>query len=226
MSFISPRLQAVLECIEKCNVLADIGTDHAYLPIEAVKKNFCERAIACDINKGPLETAKKNILNAGLYEKIETRLGNGLEPISVNEADCITITGMGGMLIKDILQNAQHKIKKSKIILSPQHDLEELRRFLYLNKYKIKEKLVRDRERFYNVLIAHVTNEEQPWTDTEFFLGKIESPDIDLYYLMLHKKISGYIHFITDEGTRQRAEKQLKWLEEGIKKHGNNGLDN
>ncbi|MCL1845538.1 MAG: class I SAM-dependent methyltransferase, partial [Defluviitaleaceae bacterium] len=126
---LSPRLAAVLSCVEKCGVLADIGTDHAYLPIEAVRAGLCERAIACDVSVGPLEFAARNIRAAGLcdetfcneaddnswqtYGLIETRLGDGLAPLAADKADCIVIAGMGGMKIIEILQAEKKRAKRA-----------------------------------------------------------------------------------------------------------------
>jgi len=222
---LSPRLKAVLECVKKCDVLADIGTDHAYLPIEAVRENFCQRAIACDINTGPLEIAKKNILAVGFENRIETRLGDGLQPLCENEADCIVITGMGGMRILEILSATPVKAKNARLILQAQHDMEELRRFLHSNMYNIiEEKLIRERSRFYVILVAQSADASEivPWTDAEYFLGKIESSDLILYLREMNEKIMGYIHSISDEETKNLAKKRLAWItiaEKSIRQH-------
>lgn len=212
-------MQTVLECIENCDVLADIGTDHAYLPIEACRVGFCQKAIACDILPRPLKMAEFNIKAAKLESRIETRMGDGLQPLLVNEADCITIAGMGGMRICGILSDAPKKAENAKLILQPQHDLEELRRFLHSNMYKIEESLVRERSRFYVIMVAQ-RGEVVPWTDAEYFLGKTSGADSTLYFHEMHKKISGYIHFITDEKMLELAKKRLAWLKEGINDNG------
>jgi len=225
MVALSPRLRAVLNCVAEtpCKILADIGTDHAYLPIEAVRTHACERAIACDIVPGPLDIAKKNILAAGLSEKIETRLGNGLQPISPNEPDCIAITGMGGKNIEEIISAAHEKIGNARLILSPQHDLEDLRRFLHKNLYSIlNEKLVREeiknRSRFYVILTAQRANNVTPYTDSEYFTGRISCPDFPEYLREMHLKITKYIGSISDVNARELAEKRLIWLKEKLKR--------
>jgi tRNA (adenine22-N1)-methyltransferase len=211
---LSPRLQAVLDCVEKCAVLADIGTDHAYLPIEACRQNFCEKAIACDVNDAPLEIAKNNIHDAELSHKIETRLGDGLEPIHTNEADCIVMAGMGGMKIIEILKESREKITNAKLILQPQHDLEELRRFLHAHSYNIlEEKLTRERRRFYVIITARREEKIIPYTDAEYFLGKFSCDEKNFYFRDLHNKISKYFNNITDENEKKSAETRLKWLE-------------
>jgi len=200
--------------VVKCDVLADIGTDHAYLAIEACRRGICSRAVASDIGKGPLESAVKNIKAAGMEHRIETRLGDGLVPLLENEADCIVIAGMGGMRILEILSAAPEKIKNARLILQPQHDLEELRRFLHSNMYNIiEETLVRERSRFYIIMVAELSDTIIPWTDAEYFLGIAKrSSDLLLYFAEMHKKISAYINSVTDESTRKIAEKRLEWL--------------
>ena len=100
---ITERLKKCGAMVEKGSKIADVGTDHAYLPIYLIKEKKATHAIACDLREGPLENAKKNIKKFGLEEKIETRLSNGLENIKENEADEVIIAGMGGILISEIL---------------------------------------------------------------------------------------------------------------------------
>ena len=104
---LSKRLKFIAKHIDKCKSIADIGTDHGYIPIYAVKNNLCERSIASDINKDPVKKSKLNISLEGLSEKIETRLGGGLEPIKAKEVEGIVIAGMGGNLIRDILEEGK-----------------------------------------------------------------------------------------------------------------------
>jgi tRNA (adenine22-N1)-methyltransferase len=189
--------------------------------VKAIRENICEHAIACDINVAPLETAKKNIHAAGLSSRIETRLGDGLQPLSHNEADCIVIAGMGGMNIIEIISAAHEKISNAKLILSPQHDLENLRRFLHENLYNIlEEKLVCEKtkkhSRFYVIVVARrvaCAEEISPYTNAEYFTGKIFSPDFAAYLREKHEKISGYISSVSGDA-HELAQKQLTWLEE------------
>ena len=215
---LSARLQAILEFAKGCKVLADIGTDHAYLPIEAVRAGFCEKAIACDVNKSPLESAEKNIQLVPFLDQLETRLGNGLVPLEENEADCIVISGMGGMLIWDILQAQPAKARfAKKLILQPQQSVERLRKNLHGAGYEITaEKLVYEDARFYIILVARYTGSEvAAWTDREYFLGKYlcESPGY-LQYLQHEKdRIARYIHFVKDDDAGRLAHMRLGWIE-------------
>jgi len=210
---LSLRLQAVLDFLQGTNVLADIGTDHAYLPIEACKLDLCKTAIACDINKGPLEIANANINAAGLNARIQTRLGDGLKPLNRDEADSIVISGMGGMRIWNILKEETEKARfAKKLILQPQHDLEELRRKLHSEGFTISaEKLVQEDSRFYIIQLAHYSGDIEAWTPEEYFLGKTlhESPAFLPYLRHQQDKINRYIHAIHD---KTAAKMQLKWI--------------
>jgi len=216
----------MLEAVGQCRVLADIGTDHAYLPIEAIRAGFCETAIACDIVHGPLKMAEFNIRAAGFAGRIETRLGDGLQPLAPNEADCITIAGMGGKNIMHILSAAPQTAENARLILQPQHDLEDLRRFLHANSYNIlEEKLVHEKSkkqsRFYVILIASYTTDLiTPWTDADYFLGQINSPHLHEYLREKHRKISGYINSVSDISAQKLAQQRLEWIYEKLEDLG------
>ena len=98
---ITPRLQKIIDLVDG-KIIADIGTDHAYIPIRLASTKRIEKAIATDKNKGPLEIAKNNIAKYELSDIIETRLGEGLEPVQSGECELVIIAGMGGKLIGDI----------------------------------------------------------------------------------------------------------------------------
>ena len=217
---LSHRLSTILKLAGGSNILADIGTDHAFLPIECCIAGLCNRAIACDINKGPLKTAAANIKAAGLCDRIETRLGDGLAPLNLNEADCIVISGMGGGRIWNILLDEPDKARYAKrIILQPQHDLEELRKNLHCNGYDITdEKLVAEDERFYVILVVSYSGDVKTWADEEYFYGKyLMGSEHFLQYLSYHKdKIARYIKSVSDSEARQLAEMRLNWIKKGL----------
>ena len=103
---LTPRLAAVAALVPACHCMADIGTDHAYVPMNLVKKHRAAHAVASDIHKGPLEIARKHIGENGLSRWIETRLGGGLETLQPGECEGVVIAGMGGLMICDILANS------------------------------------------------------------------------------------------------------------------------
>lgn len=170
---ISFRLNKIAEKVIKNSVIADIGTDHAYIPIFLYKNNIIKKAIACDISKGSLEKAKLNILKYNLGKYIETRLGNGLEKVSLEDnVDTIIMAGMGGMLMIDILKNDIQIAKASKtLILQPQKDIAEVRKFLHKNEFQIQdEEMIIDEGKFYNIIIAK--KGVQSFTEKEYIFGK------------------------------------------------------
>ena len=114
----SKRLNTIISLVPKCDVAIDIGTDHAYVPIELIKKGIANKCIACDLRSGPLAIAKKNIAQNGLNNKIETRLGGGLAPLNQHEADCVIIAGMGGVLIRNILEEGKEKLRTDTVIIA------------------------------------------------------------------------------------------------------------
>ena len=147
---LTPRLEMILQNIT-ADKIADIGTDHGFIPIELAKRG--KTVIATDANEGPLDSARKNIEKNGL--EISLRLGNGLAPLSANEAEEIIIAGMGGELIKKIISNDMEKARSSRLILQPMSLQADLRRFLTENGFEIiREDLAREDRKIYNLIIA------------------------------------------------------------------------
>jgi len=227
MLALSPRLQAALDFCQSlhtpgCGVLADIGTDHAYLPIAAVKHKICNTAIACDLHPGPLDIAVENIRRMGLGGKVETRLGDGLAPLMPGECDYIVIAGMGGMRIWSILLEGMKQAQSAKrLILQPQHDTVLLRKNLHKAGFEIcGEKLVREvvggKEHFYVVLAANYAGEVAAWSEREYFLGKFlideAGKDFFAYLKCEREKIITYISSIRDKTALFDATKRLEWL--------------
>ena len=104
---ISKRLRTVASFVTEGNSIADIGTDHAYVPIFLAKEGKITKALAMDIKKGPLERAKTHIQKQGLSDMIEVRLSDGLSAFQKGEAETIIISGMGGALIQKILEEGK-----------------------------------------------------------------------------------------------------------------------
>ncbi len=150
------RLLQIAHMVDNCNQLADIGTDHAYIPIYLLQTGVAQRAIATDIKEQPLHRAAKNINKYCLADKIELRSGDGIKPIEDGECDVFIIAGMGGFLISEIIKASIEKVKKVKsIILQPMYTEEVLREYLLLSGFNIcSEVLVYDEKRIYVVLKA------------------------------------------------------------------------
>ena len=116
---ISERLKAVAGMVTKGKKVADIGTDHGYVPIYLVENSICSKVYAMDINEGPLKIADKNIAIHGLSDKIETIQSNGMEKLKDNMVDGAIISGMGGDLIVDILSRGKNIKGINELVLSP-----------------------------------------------------------------------------------------------------------
>lgn len=151
---LSIRLEKVAGMIEKEKVVADIGTDHAFIPIYLLINGMCEKAIATDINRGPLKKAETNIAKYEFSNKIELRLGGGLTPIKPSEADCAIVAGMGAYVIKDIIEDGIKVFKSLKyIVLQPVQYSEVLREYIYSCGYNIlDEDLCKEDGKFYEVI--------------------------------------------------------------------------
>ena len=134
---LSKRLRAVADLVPGGTVLADVGTDHAYIPIALVEEGKIPRALAMDINQGPLMRAEENIKAHGLEEKIEIRLSDGLEKMKKGEADAVLIAGMGGLLTVRILSGKREILGGATLVLQPQSDLPSVRGWLAEEGYAI-----------------------------------------------------------------------------------------
>ena len=164
---LSRRLHAVAGKVTRGNRLADIGTDHGYIPIYLVSEGICPSAIAMDVNQGPLDRADAHIREYGLSDKIGTRLSNGLERLEASEADSIVIAGMGGALMTDILNGGMHVIESGKeLILQPQSEIFKVRHFLHDNGYMIvDEQILKEEGKYYFI----ATNDN---TTRQFLLSR------------------------------------------------------
>ena len=178
---ISKRLETVASFVPQGAVLLDVGSDHAYLPIELVEKGHIDRAIAGEVVVGPYQSAVKNVESHGLTEKIQVRLANGLaafeeaDPVSV-----ITIAGMGGRLIATILEDGLDKLATvERLILQPNNREDELRSWLQEHGFQIiAESILEEAGKFYEIIVAEAGEMNLSATDVRFgpFLSKEVSP--------------------------------------------------
>lgn len=210
------RLQEVAALIPPSESWGDIGTDHGYLLIELIENGKIRRGIGCDLREGPLQSAEKHVRERGLREKIELRLGDGLAPLAVKEVDGVSICGMGGSTIQEIL-TAQKEIVEnlSYIVCQPQNNGGALRKFLADSGWKIsKESLVESQGKIYEMFVAQKGEMTIPKREIEWELGPLL---LERKEPLLKKKVEELIFF---------TGKILKDLEAGKKNQENNKKKN
>ena len=213
---LSKRLQTIADFIKKDAIVADIGTDHAHIPIYLIENKIIAKAYACDINIGPLEKAKENIKFFGLEENIVLRLSNGLEKVSNDEVDTIIIAGMGGELIIDILERGRKFFdKKNTFILSPHTKIDEVRSYLLKNGFEIfREDMCIDEGKFYTVMEVVYIGIESFYSDRELLYGRYLIGNKNTILIkFLEKERNKYLNIISNEGLNtERKEELLKRL--------------
>lgn len=168
------RLKFISGLVSNGCRVADIGTDHSYLPIFLMRNNICKSVIATDIREKPLSVAKKNVEKSG-QKSIDLRLSDGLDLISPDEVDEIIIAGMGGEVISDIIDRADWvKTQKKRLILQPMSRSEDLREFLFRNGFQIiTERAVSSDGRIYTVIVTEYSGKPFDYTDIDLCLGKL-----------------------------------------------------
>lgn len=199
---LSKRLDAVAGMVTPGNVIADIGTDHGYVPIYLVKNGICPKAYAMDINEGPVKIARQNIKEEGLEDKIEVIQSDGMEKLEPNMAETVVIAGMGGELIVNILKMSKVNHTVKEFVLSPHKRPDMVRRYVIEQGWYITdEKMILEAGKFYTVMkVARQNgvetnvnseqicgnkewvrdnteqvcgNEEQPYSNVEYLYGRV-----------------------------------------------------
>jgi len=157
---LSPRLKIIADSIRGFDTAADIGSDHAYLPIYLAENGLVKSAIATDVNSGPVKISKERIKSYGVTAKVSVRQGNGLKAINPGEAEVIVVAGMGGILIRDILDKDAKVAESAKLlILQPMRDSDKVRKWLFLHGFDIiDEELVKEQDKIYEVIWARPTS--------------------------------------------------------------------
>lgn len=184
------RLSLCAAYVREGSRLADIGTDHGYLPIALCESGRIPSALACDINPMPLASARENIARRGLSGRIATRLCDGLSAVAADEADDIVIAGMGGELIAGILDACGWIRDGSKrLILQPMTRHEALIRWLYTNGFGIERQgAVLDGGKYYTVICARRDGVSRPCDDYTAAVGML-TPEGDAARGFLQKTL-------------------------------------
>ena len=214
---LTPRLRAVAELVKPGAALADIGTDHAYLPVWLLLQGRISKAIAADLRQGPLDRARLTAAQYDCSDQVSFRLCDGLAQISADEVDTIVIAGMGGETISAILDAAPWtRDERCTLILQPMSAQPELRGWLWRNGFDIqKEEIVREGDKLYNILVARYGSKIS-MTLGEEWAGRqsreLVQPEREEYLARLLEKTERAIHGIS----RGKSEENARRLDEAI----------
>ena len=186
------RLKLCADFVRNGAKLADIGTDHAYLPVCLCRIGRCPSAIAADINPDPLSRGRTTVDNAGMQSQIELRLSNGLQKISADEVDDIVIAGMGGELIAKILEECSFSKNSSKnFILQPMTKSELLIEWLCKNGFEIiKQDCCIASKKCYTVLLVKYTGKIIARDEIFYYLAKLNPKENETHLLFLQSHIN------------------------------------
>lgn len=190
---VSRRLECIAEQILHGTSIVDVGTDHGYIPIYLALYKNLKRIIAMDINEGPLAKARKNIIQYNLQSQIELRLSDGLEAVKPGEVDTLIISGMGGLLMQDILEQKEDVVEKlDRMILQPQTEVPSVRKTLHNLGFVIwDEHMIYEDEKYY-IIIVGVRGIEKYDHPYEYAYGK----------KLIEKKDPYFIRYIDEEKTK------------------------
>ena len=193
---ISKRLELVASFVPQGAILLDVGSDHAYLPIELVERGKIESAIAGEVVEGPYQSAVKNVEAHGLKEKIQVRLANGLAAFEeVDKVSVITIAGMGGRLIAKILEEGLDKLANvERLILQPNNREDDLRIWLQENGFQVvAESILEEAGKFYEILVVETGQMKLSASDVRF--GPILSKEVSPFFVQKWKKEAEKLEF-------------------------------
>ena len=194
---LSQRLQLIFDMIEEGETMADIGTDHGFLPMALWESGKCRQVILSDVNSGPLEKARENMEKAGIPMEMDMRMGDGLDTILPGEVTTVVIAGMGGVLMTEILGADMEKTRSfGKIILQPRNGQDKLRYWLAAHGFRIeKERLVMEKGNICEILLV-IPNQNTVPTDLlpqghNYYRmpDPQKVPDHELMIMLLHKMI-------------------------------------
>lgn len=230
---LSDRLEMVAHFIPVGSKLADIGSDHAYLPCHLVKTGVIPFAIAGEVVVGPFQSALRQVESEGLQHAISVRLGDGLEVLQQGEVDTVSIAGMGGPLITAILERGKDRLSTvHRLVLQPNIAAESIRKWLIDEGWQlIDEEMIKEDGKIYEILVAEKGDSRVPYGDNqeaELFLGPHLLKKRPLAFFEKWKneqenwrKILNQLDKATDNMEKSEKKKELLqkilWVEEALK---------
>ncbi len=189
---LTERLQMVADFLDPCACFADIGTDHAYLPVWMLQNGKAHYAIAADINPNPLKNARTTLAQYGFAEQIELRLSDGLQNIDAWEVGAVAVAGMGGNQIADMVAGTPWlQDEKKQLVLQPMTHFEDVRRALRENGFSVlREETVAEGERVYLAISARYSGESRAYPEWYDYAGTLPQNPTGTNLLYLQKVLS------------------------------------
>lgn len=212
---LSERLAAVARYVPSGAIIADIGTDHAYLPVHLVQAGVILKAVAVDVHQGPYDSALDTVKSCGLEEKITLHMGDGLQILSPGEVDVVVIAGMGGKTVCNILTAGKSVVDQlQRLVLQPMRDTFMVRCWLLENGWRIvDEEMVREGRHFYVIIVAEQGNERiQDHFMLEWGPRLLEKRDLVMYdylqkRLMEIRSVLAEVDQVLSSAAREKAKK-------------------
>ncbi|MDA3931286.1 MAG: class I SAM-dependent methyltransferase [Tenericutes bacterium] len=217
---ISDRLRVASQFLKGYHYLADCGTDHALLPIYAIEKGFIKKAIASDNKHHPLLSAKKNINDHRLYGEIKTALADGLSYLNLeNDVDVVTVLGMGGSLIVEILSKAYlYNVKR--MVLQPNSQSKEVRKYLEDHKWEIVDEVfLKENDKYYQIIVCEQGKMTLSELEREFGPVILEQKS-DIFkerIQLMIDQLSVAIKQTNNNKTLEKLNQRILFLKEAIK---------
>lgn len=223
MSFVlTARLAAVARQVPAGAVVADIGTDHAYLPVYLVREGIVPRALAGDVHRGPWQAALETVRSNGLEEYIDLRMGDGLKVLKPGEANVIVLAGMGGKTVCSILSAGKSVLEKAqRLIIQPMRDISLVRCWLGDNGWQmVDEEIVCEGRHYYVIIVAEPGLEN---INDKFLLEwgprLLEKRDPVLHdYLLKRMREIGSVLVEIKKAQSTGAQEKVEVLQEEVKK--------
>lgn len=224
---LSDRLTRVAHHVSAGCYFADIGSDHAYLPIYICRNNQASRAIAGELNEGPYQAAVTHVSGHQLEERIKVKKGNGLTVIEEEPITEVVICGMGGGLIRSILSDNESKLRGvSRLILQPNVDAHYLRKWLEEASFEITaEEIIKEDGHIYEIIVAERSAHKVKLTDKERYFGPYLMKEKSEVFIEKWKREKDNVDRVinqmsqakkVDDDKKQQFIKESEWIEEVI----------
>lgn len=218
---ISKRLKQVAQFVPQDARLVDVGSDHAYLPLFLVESGVIRYAIAGEVVSGPYQSARQNIQDSIYRDRIEVRLADGLAAFEEeDQMTVITIAGMGGRLIADILEAGKDKLRQmERLVLQPNNRESDVRAWLERNDFQlVAETILEEHGKFYEILVAEPGRKELTAIERQFgpYLVQERSQDFQQKWKREAVKLQRALYQIPANHTmeRTRIEEKIRQIKE------------